>query len=200
MTNAVRIISACALLLAWPAAAPAQDRWGADYFPNVALTTQDGQVVRFYDDLIKGKTVAIDLIYTTCQYACPLETARLAQVQRVLGDRVGRDIFFYSITLKPEEDDPKALAEYAAMHHVGPGWLFLTGKPEDIELLRKKLGFTYADPAEDADKSNHVGMVRMGNEPYMRWAACPGMSAPTWIAKDILLELDGPTRSAVKTS
>src|SRR4051794_22681385 len=77
-------------------------RWGADYFPNLPLTTQDGASVRFYDDLIKGKTVAIDLIYTTCKYACPLETARLVQVQRLLGGRVGRDIFFYSITIDPD--------------------------------------------------------------------------------------------------
>src|SRR5262244_1024153 len=58
--------------------------WGANYFPNVMLTTQDGENVRFYDDLIKDKVVAINLIYTTCKYNCPLETARLAQVQKML--------------------------------------------------------------------------------------------------------------------
>ena len=69
-------------------------RWAAGEFPNVELTTQDGQRVRFYDDLIKGKIVAVNLIYTTCKYACPLETARLAQVQKLLGARMGRDVFF----------------------------------------------------------------------------------------------------------
>jgi cytochrome oxidase Cu insertion factor (SCO1/SenC/PrrC family) len=58
----------------------------SSHFPNVELITQDGKKVHFYDDLIKGKIVAIDLIYTTCQYSCPLETARLAQVQKKLGD------------------------------------------------------------------------------------------------------------------
>jgi protein SCO1 len=170
------------------------------HFPNVPLITHQGKTVHFYDDLIKDKKVVINLIYTRCQGICVPVTSNLVRVQKLLGDRVGRDIFFYSITLKPEEDSPEALDAYAAAQGVGPGWLFLTGKPEDIELLRKKLGFTYDDPVEDADKSNHVGMVRMGNEPYMRWAACPGLSAPAWLAKDILLELDGPTRSAVKTS
>src|SRR5919205_4136244 len=89
-------------------------RWGVDYFPNVTLTTHEGRTVRFYDDLIKGKIVALDLIYTTCKYACPLETARLAQVYRVLGDRMGRDVFFYSITIDPEHDTPAVLKEYAA--------------------------------------------------------------------------------------
>ena len=75
---------------------------GRRLLPNVTLTTQDGVDVRFYDDLIKGKIVAVNLIYTTCKYACPLETARLAQVARLLGDRMGRDIFFYSISIDPE--------------------------------------------------------------------------------------------------
>jgi protein SCO1/2 len=68
---------------------------------------------------------------------------------------------------------------------VGPGWWFLTGKPEDIELLRRKLGFTDPDPARDADKANHIGNLRYGNEPLQLWAACPGMSNPKWIAESI---------------
>src|SRR5260221_14631763 len=75
---------------------------GSSHFPNIELITQDGKKVHFYDDLIKGKIVAIDLIYTSCHYACPLETARLAQVQKKLGDRVGKDIFFYSISRSEE--------------------------------------------------------------------------------------------------
>src|SRR5689334_25348966 len=92
-----------------PAAAAEPARWGADYFPNVPLVTQDGRTVRFYDDLLKDKIVAIDLVYTNCRYVCPLETARLAQVQRLLGDRVGRDVFSYSITIDPARDTPEVL-------------------------------------------------------------------------------------------
>src|SRR5436190_17768138 len=108
-------------------------RWGAGYFPNVTLTTQDGDTVRFYDDLIKGKIVAINLIYTSCKYACPLETARLAQVQKVLRDRMGRDVFFYSITIDTEHDTPAVLKEYAEKFHAGPGWLLLTGSRPSID-------------------------------------------------------------------
>src|SRR6476661_3260571 len=110
-----------------PAAAD-NARWGANYFPNVILTTQDGTKVHFYDDVIKGKIVVIDLIYTHCVDACPLETARLAQVQKLLGDRVGKDVFFYSISIDPNRDTPKVLKAYAQKYHIGPGWTFLTGK------------------------------------------------------------------------
>src|SRR3954470_1198901 len=114
------LVAAGGLLGPRPAAAGGP--WGGDYFPNVPLITQDGKVVRFYDDLLKGKSVVINLIYTHCSGSCPLETARLSQVQHLLGDRVGKDIFFYSISIDPANDTPKALKAYAAKFNVQPGW------------------------------------------------------------------------------
>ena len=155
------------------------------YFPNVVLTTHDGKKVRFYDDLIKDKIVLINCMYAKCDGVCPGITANLVRVQRALGARVGRDIFIYSISLKPEEDTPMMLRHYAQMHHVGPGWLFLTGNPADIELLRRRLGFTNPDPKLDADKTQHIGMVRYGNEPLQLWAACPGLAHASWIVESV---------------
>src|SRR3954451_13058799 len=100
--------------------AEARSRYGANYFPNITLTTQDGNTVKFYDDLVKGKIVVIDLIYTQCKDACPLETARLRQVQKLLGGRVGKDIFFSSISIDPEHDTPAVLHDYAEMYNAGP--------------------------------------------------------------------------------
>jgi protein SCO1/2 len=139
---------------------------GSKRFPNTELITQDGKVVHFYDDLIKGKIVAIDLMYTTCQYACPLETARMAQVQKILGDRVGKDIFFYSISIDPEHDTPEVLRAYMEKFHVGPGWTFLTGKKEEITYLSKRLGLYY-DPSVNAD--GHVAYLLIGNEETGQW-------------------------------
>jgi protein SCO1/2 len=168
-------------------------------FPNVVLTTHEGKKVKFYDDLVKNKIVIFNFMYAKCEGVCPGITMNLARVQKLLGPRVGRDIFMYSITLKSEVDTPKVLAEYARMHHAGPGWTFLTGKPSDIELLRQKQGFTNPDPVLDADKSQHIGMIRFGNEPMQWWAGCPGLARPEFIVKEIGLVLgnnawphDGP--------
>ena len=163
-------------------------RWGADYFPNVTLTTHEGKTVHFYDDLIKGKTVAIDLIYTTCQYACPLETARMVQVQRVLGDRVGRDIFFYSITIDPEHDTPAVLKEYAEKYHVGPGWLFLTGKASDIELISRKLGLYTEKDAANPD--GHTPTLLVGNQTTGQWMRNSALDNPKFLARTISDWLD----------
>src|SRR5690348_15896097 len=148
-------------------AAKTDSQWGGNHFPNVELTTQDGKKVRFYDDLIKGKVVAIELMYTTCKYNCPLETARLVQLQKLLGDRMGKDIFFYSITIQPEIDTPEVLKQYAAKYHVGPGWLFLTGKEADIKLLSRRLGLDSLPNANDPD--GHTPSLLIGNEATGIW-------------------------------
>jgi protein SCO1/2 len=98
---------------------------------------------------------------------------------------MGKDVFMYSFTLKPEHDTPEVLKEYAEAYKVGKGWSFLTGAPADMESLRRKLGFTDPDPVIDADKSSHIGNVRYGNEALLRWGSCPGMSKPSWIAESI---------------
>jgi protein SCO1/2 len=169
--------------------AQAQSRYGANYFPNVTLTTQDGTKVHFYDDVLKGKSVVIDLIYTECQDSCPLETARLVQVQKILGDRVGKDIFFYSISIDPRHDTPKVLKEYAAKYHVGPGWTFLTGKKEDIDLVSKKLGL-YTDP-DPNNRDGHSPSLLIGNEPGGQWMRNAATDNPRFLANMIGNWLNG---------
>jgi protein SCO1/2 len=159
----------------------------ANYFPNVELLTHEGKRVRFYDDLIHGnKIVLFNFMYAKCEGICPGMTMNLLRVQKLLGDRMGRDIFMHSITLKPEQDKPEDLKMYALMHRVKPGWLFLTGARSDIEVLRRKLGFVDPNPTFDKDIQQHIGLVRFGNEAIDRWAACPAMSNPEQIVKSIL--------------
>jgi protein SCO1 len=158
----------------------------AGYFPNVPLQTQEGKTVRFYDDLLKDKIVTINFFYCRCQGVCSPITSNLLEVQKLLGARVGHDIFMYSISLDPEHDTPAVLKEYAEDRGLGPGWLLLTGRPADIELLRHKLGAVDLNPEIDRIRSNHSGMVRYGNEARQLWAACPGESRPAWLVKSIL--------------
>jgi len=179
-----------------PAAAD-NARWGANYFPNVTLTTQDGAKVRFYDDVIKGKIVVIDLIYTSCVDECPLETARLVQVQKMLGDRVGKDIFFYSISIDPTHDTPKVLKAYAQKYHVGPGWTFLTGKKSDIDLISKKLGL-YTEP-DPNNRDGHTPSVLVGNEPAGQWIRNSATDNARFLANMIGGWLDNWQTSAKST-
>jgi len=158
-------------------------RWGASYFPNVELTTHHGEKVRFFDDLIKDKVVVINFIYTSCPDACPLETARLTEVQAILGDRVGRDVFIYSISIDPAIDTPEVLAEYAERYQTGPGWLFLTGASKDVTLLRKKLGL-YIDEIQKDPNDHNLSMI-IGNQKTGRWMKRSPFENPYVLATEI---------------
>ena len=164
------------------------------HLPNVRLTTHEGRSVRFYDDLVKGKVVAINFMFTSCQIACPLATLSLLQVQRALGERAGRDVTFLSISLDPTHDTPEVLRAFARAQGAGPGWYFLTGPARDVEQLRRRLGVYDLDPAVDADRSQHAGLLVLGNEPTGRWKAISALSKPVRIRQAIERALLPPGR------
>ena len=144
----------------------AQERWHKAYFPNVELVTQDGKKVRFYDHVIKDKVVAINFIYTKCPDVCPLDTAALRRVQKLLGPRMGRDVHFYSISLDPKNDTPAALKKYMKKFDVGPGWTFLTGRPQDLARIQSKFGIK---PVSAGMLTAHDTRYVLGNETMARW-------------------------------
>jgi len=158
----------------------------ADPFPNILLLTQEGRPVRFYDDLVKGKTVLVNFIYTSCQKSCSPTTANLARLHGLLGDRVGRDLFLLSISLDPAVDRPATLKEYATRFGQFRGWYFLTGNEAEIEDLRRKLGLYDPDPVIDRDKTQHAGIVIVGNDTTNRWSSLPALMDPRQIAKTVL--------------
>jgi protein SCO1 len=172
----------------WREAADAP--WSADYFPNPVLTTQDGRKVRFYDDLIKGKSVAINTFFTVCTDVCPLSTAKMLELQRQFGRRVGQDIHFYSLSVDPIGDTPESMRAYAQKFGVGSGWTFLTGKPEDIQQITRRLGLGViraTDPRE-----SHSTTLMVGNEPSGRWMKHSSTDNPQFVAASIATFMGWP--------
>jgi protein SCO1 len=167
-------------------AAPARPGPRAGYFPNTIVQTHDGRKLRFYDDVVRGKVVAFNMMYTACAGICPGNTANLKRVQQALADQLGKHVFMYSMTLRPDIDTPQALNEYVKRYDIPAGWTFLTGKPAEMDVIRRKLGFYNDDPVLDADLNLHTGMVRIGNEAIDRWAMSPALAAPQQIARAIL--------------
>ena len=150
------------------------------------LRTQDNKEVRFYDDLIKGRQAVINFMYAECHGACPLVTQTLKKTYRELKDRMGKDLFFYSITTKPENDTPAALKHYAQTRKADlPGWLFLTGDAYDIQTIRFRL-FGMGHPGFDLDDSMHAGMLRIVNDARNSW----GMAQAFATQKNILKRIE----------
>lgn len=137
---------------------------GAATFTNALLRTHENQEIRFYDDLIKGKQVLISFMHAACEEVCPRVTARLVQIHEALLDRMDKNLFMCSITLKPEEDDSAALKHYAETHGaLLLGWTFLTGNPGDIETIRDRL-FKTAHITVDRDISSHASHLFVIND------------------------------------
>lgn len=172
-------------MLATAAAEPVQEARNRKRFPNVELKTHTGSTVRFYDDLLRDKVVAINMMYAECKGICPRMTQNLLRVQQLLGERVGKDIFLYSISLRPEVDTAEALAEYVTMHGIKPGWVFLTGTRRDVDVVRYALGFYDPDPAIDKAPERHTGMLRIGNDAFDRWTNAPALADPEQIVSCI---------------
>lgn len=188
-----------ALTLSPPAAMSQQTRWRADYFPNVVLTDQNGRQLRFYDDIIRGKIVSINFIYTSCTDICPLDTAQLRRVQQIIGDRVGRDIHMYSISVDSANDTPATLRRFMRSYDVQPGWTFLTGSREDVELLQRRLGITPIEPGQRL--SEHDTSIVVGNETTGQWIRRSAYENPALLANLLTSRLQNhaPTAEATQS-
>jgi cytochrome oxidase Cu insertion factor (SCO1/SenC/PrrC family) len=142
------------------------------YFGDVPLVNQNGETMRFYTDLIRGRTVVIDVMFTGCTGACPVMSQTFAKVQDWLGDRLGKDVYLISISVDPVNDTPEKLKEYAAGFHAKPGWYFLTGKPDDVRAALGKLGQAVESPEA------HQSVFLIGNDRTGLWKKALGLAAP----------------------
>ena len=142
------------------------------YFSDVELLDQDGRKLHFYSDVLKNKVVIINTFFTTCTSICPPLNRNFEKIQEALGDRLGKDAFLVSISVDPETDTPTRLKEYGRRFHARPGWLFLTGKKENVDWALYKLG-QYVETKDD-----HTSILIIGNEPKGLWKKALGLAKP----------------------
>jgi len=166
------LLAAAFLVLTQNSTAQTQGSGSAEqnYFTDVVLVNQDGEKMRFYSDVLKGKTVVISAFFTTCTSVCPPMNRNLEKVQEALGERLGKDVFIVSISVDPETDTPPRLKEYAQRFHAKPGWLFLTGKKENVDWALYKVG-QYVESKDD-----HTTVIAIGNEPTGLWKKALGIA------------------------
>lgn len=157
-------------------AQPVPQRSAKAYEPSLRLTTQDGQSLRFYEDVIRGRIALINTMFTSCQAICPPITANLVKVQKALSVYLGKQVIMVSISVDPEVDTPTVLKRYAKRFEVGPGWIFLTGRPADVDAVLAKIG------DGDPNKDRHSGMLLLGDDGARTWRKLPAMSDPSQIA------------------
>lgn len=166
--------AAFALVLAVPAlgaeAPPAGSDAARKYFTDTVLVDQDGREVRFYSDLVAGKTVVIHSMFTECPGACPAMARKYQQIAEHLGERIGKDVHLIAITVDPETDTPARLKAHAEKFGAGPGWHLLTGSPENVELVLGRLGQWVED------RETHTNIFLVGNDRTGLWKKAFGLA------------------------
>jgi len=150
---------------------------GQKYFTDVELINQNGEKMRFYSDLLKGKVVIINSFFATCQGSCLPLNQNLAKVQEALGDRLGKDVYIVSISVDPTVDTPPNLKEYAKKLKARPGWFFLTGSKENVDFALKKIGQFVPD------KQDHLNIFIIGNERTGLWKKAFGLAKSEELVK-----------------
>ena len=163
-----------------PATAPTTngtENAAAKYFTDIQLVNQNGEKMRFYSDLLQGKTVIINSFFATCQGSCLPMTRNLEKVQEALSDRLGKDARIISISVDPEVDTPAELKAFSKKFHARPGWYFLTGSKESVEFILKKLGQFVED------KNDHYNIFIIGNERTGLWKKAFGLAKSEDIVK-----------------
>lgn len=159
--------------------------------PDLALVDQDGKPVRFYSDLVRGKVVMINFIFTSCTTICPPMGATFGKVQQLLGDRAGRDVHLISVSVDPATDTPGRLKAWGTKFGAAPGWTLVTGDRETVVQLLKALG-VYTPNIND-----HTPLVLAGNDPRGEWTRAYGLAAPTRLV-ELIDTLAAPAAAAQK--
>jgi cytochrome oxidase Cu insertion factor (SCO1/SenC/PrrC family) len=139
--------------------------------PDVVVLDQNNQKVRFYSDLVKGKIVAVNFMFTTCTTICSPMTANLARVQKMLLARGEKNVHFISVSVDPEGDTPEKLKSYAAMFHAQPGWTFVTGTRAQLEPIWRAFGVPMGA------KEDHTATVVIGNDARHDWTYGSGLTS-----------------------
>jgi protein SCO1/2 len=111
--------------------------------PEFSLRDQDGRAVSSAN--LRGKVVVLNFIYSNCPDQCPLQTEKLAGVQRLVNATPMKEMVrFVSITTDPKRDDGEALRDFAKVHGVDPtNWVFVTTGPGRSEDITRKLATAY---------------------------------------------------------
>jgi protein SCO1/2 len=160
-----------------PAASSA--RYESLTIPDVTVLDEDGKQIRFYSELVKGKIVAINFIFTSCTTVCPPLGATFARLQRSINPDLAKEVRLISISVDPAVDTPERLKAWAGKFGAQPGWKLVTGSKAELDKLLRALG------GYTAQKEDHTPTVLIGNAQRNKWTRVYGVAKPARLAETI---------------
>ncbi|MCH9650518.1 MAG: SCO family protein [Deltaproteobacteria bacterium] len=168
-----------------PVEAPAESSSGLE-IPDTPLLDQNARSVKLYEDLIQGKIVAMNFIFTTCTTICPPMGANFGRLQAELGDSLGAEVELISVTIDPVTDTPRRLKAWSSKFAAGDGWTLLTGEKSSVDQLLRELEVL------TPDQKDHAPLILLGNDRTGTWRRVYGLTPPAKLARMIedLMEPD----------
>jgi cytochrome oxidase Cu insertion factor (SCO1/SenC/PrrC family) len=157
--------------------------------PDVTVRDQTGRTLQFHRDLIKGRKVAINFVFTSCTSICTPLAATFRAMQEQMAKRGIKDVHLISVSVDPLTDTPDALRRFGEKFGAEPGWTFVTGSRKSIDQILRAFGVATGDP------NDHSPIVWVGDDAQQRWTRTLGLSAP-----DAILERVASLRGPAATS
>jgi len=158
--------------------------------PDLEVKDQNGNKLHFYTDLIKGKVVVINFIYTDCTYVCPMQGTSFSKLQSALGDRLGKDVYLVSVSTDPVTDTPERLKAWGEKFGAQQGWKLVTGEKTPMDKLLLALS------GDSARKGVHSAIAIIGSEAKGLWIRAYGLEEPQRMIEMIDLIVNSPTAEA----
>jgi protein SCO1 len=138
--------------------------------PDLLVQDQNGIERRFYSDLIKDKVVILSFFFTSCPSFCPRMNLRLKKLQTTLGDRLGKDVFFVTVTKDPVTDTVPRLKDWSKKLDIKEGWTMITGDTKNIG----KIVYDFTGDSVGPDMHNTIFII--GNDKTGNWADLSGLA------------------------
>lgn len=136
--------------------------------PDVTLVNQDGVKVKLKAVLDSGEPVILDFIFGTCTTICPVLSAGYANLQTKMPPGAAK-IHLVSISIDPENDTPKVMRDYLKRYRAKPGWDFLTGRREDVDVVMRAFN------AYIPNKMSHYPLTMIRDPKTGKWVRIFGM-------------------------
>jgi protein SCO1/2 len=148
---------------------------------DLELIDQDGKTVKFATDVLLDRVAVIIPFYTTCTTNYPILISMLTQLQRILGDRLGKEVVLVSVSVDPAMDTPIRLKAFAQRQKASPDWVFLTGAKDTLGQVLWGLGVLHSP---DLEEHGHIPVTVVGAAGG-RWRRLHGFPSPDQVRGQI---------------
>lgn len=119
---------------------------------------------------LRGKTLVVVMIYTSCKAACPLLVADMKKIEKQIKPSNLNKVSLVLVSIDPETDTPQRLADFAKTGGMdAPQWVFLRSNEAATQEFANVLSMKYKKISPiDFSHSNIISVFNTDGELVMQ--------------------------------